>query len=581
MLCVEARSMLDSYIAEILRDDVRAELEKHLAGCPECRAELEMARELLEDTSNTLRWAMPESALKERVAGQIMTATGLPQKTWGDVMREQWERAPWWMISAAVHAVILMLMTVITVATAQKRQDDIVITTDLAKKKEPEYDEKKIRDIFRNTKEVEAEEMVENPVFVHEEVEVTDHFETENDMDTNTARGQEDAISDIPLGGTGVVGNIGVGGGGAGCFGYRSGGGRRKAVARFGGSKASESAVDAALRWLARHQEADGYWDADKYEGQPQNDPGVTALAALAFLGAGHTERAGKFRDNVRRALAWIMATQAPNGMLGKKAEYQEHHGGWSYHHAICGLAMAEAYGMARNPKVGEVAQKAVDYSVNVHQVPYRAWRYTPKSSSNDASVSGWYVMQLKSAKIAGLKVEGKAFQGAITFLDQITTKPGQGGDQYGGRVGYTDHPGTAAKGGRWTNTTAIGGLCRLFTGSKRTDPMVIGAAEYLVEYLPNYNDTKSGVGNAGQWPFYYWYYGTLVMFQVGGKYWQAWNGAMRDMLIQHQRRGGDEDGSWDPHGAAEIKYAGRVYSTALGALCLEVYYRYLPITGK
>jgi hypothetical protein len=50
-------------------------------------------------------------------------------------------------------------------------------------------------------------------------------------------------------------------------------------------------------------------------------------------------------------------------------------------------------------------------------------------------------------------------------------------------------------------------------------------------------------------------------------------------MLIQRQRRGGDEDGSWDPiAGSGEAKYAGRVYTTALGCLCLEVYYRYLPL---
>ncbi len=46
----------------------------------------------------------------------------------------------------------------------------------------------------------------------------------QREEDRNTARGQEDFLSDIPLSGTGVVGSIG--GGGAGSFGFRTGGGR-------------------------------------------------------------------------------------------------------------------------------------------------------------------------------------------------------------------------------------------------------------------------------------------------------------------------------------------------------------------
>ena len=76
----------------------------------------------------------------------------------------------------------------------------------------------------------------------------------------------------------------------------------------------------------------------------------------------------------------------------------------------------------------------------------------------------------------------------------------------------------------------------------------------------------------------YYWYYGTMAMFQMQsqGEYWKHWNEAMRDMLIRHQVKEGEMRGSWDPVGLwGDI--GGRVYSTALVALDLEVYYRYLP----
>jgi hypothetical protein len=46
------------------------------------------------------------------------------------------------------------------------------------------------------------------------------------------------------------------------------------------------------------------------------------------------------------------------------------------------------------------------------------------------------------------------------------------------------------------------------------------------------------------------------------------------------QRKEGELAGSWDPT-TVWGGYGGRVYSTAMAALCLEVYYRYLPLYGR
>ena len=40
----------------------------------------------------------------------------------------------------------------------------------------------------------------------------------------------------------------------------------------------------------------------------------------------------------------------------------------------------------------------------------------------------------------------------------------------------------------------------------------------------------------------------------------------------------GADRGSWDPAGFVYGRHGGRVYTTAMGALCLEVYYRYMPM---
>jgi hypothetical protein len=533
-------------------------------------------------TSTDLRAAILE--VQDQLPAPQATADGEtpPGETgWAARVERRVGALPWWVISAATHAVLFLLVGLLATAVAPPLTDEVIISTDVVKQKPPEYDPEKKRDIFKNTRDVQAETQVDNPVVTHEKTEESDHFETDNNLDKRTSRGQEDAISDIPLGGTGTVGSIGVGGGGmAGVFGYRDGGGRKKAVGRFGGSQATESAVEAALRWLSRHQEPDGSWDTAKYEAQGGNAKcrvGCTGLALLAFLGAGYTEKSGQFADNVKRAEQWLMKQQKPSGGI-----FEGEGSGWDtsagYHHAVAALALAEASGMAKDPEVGKVAQKAADYSLKVHQKPYSGWRYDAKADDPDVSVTGWFVMQLKSAKIAGLKIDGAGFQGAQNLLDAMTDKDG--------RVMY----GASGHTTRTPSMTAVGMVCRQFMGAPSDSPMLVKGAEFLVKELPNWQKNQStGDFEAGDYGFYYWYYGTLAMFQMGGEKWGKWNEALKPVLVSNQCRGPlplgsgaeDRDGSWDPKGQYVDKEAGRVFTTALGALTLEVYYRYLPMYSK
>jgi hypothetical protein len=113
-----------------------------------------------------------------------------------------------------------------------------------------------------------------------------------------------------------------------------------------------------ALRWLARHQDARGSWDAD---GLMAHDPGddrcdgaggadrdveVTALALLAFLGDGHTSRVGAFRTSVARAAEWLLGQQdAASGLLGPPRS-----------HAIATLALCELAALDDEPRIRAAA---------------------------------------------------------------------------------------------------------------------------------------------------------------------------------------------------------------------------------
>ncbi len=115
---------------------------------------------------------------------------------------------------------------------------------------------------------------------------------------------------------------------------------------------------------------------------------------------------------------------------------------------------------------------------------------------------------------------------------------------------------------------TAEAMVCRHFLGLPADEPDAAReAGNFLLEELP-------GQGRAN---LYYWYYATMAMHQLQGDYWQTWNRALRKALVETQRIDGTYAGSWDTNDVW-AGYGGRIYTTAMGALCLEVYYRFLPL---
>jgi hypothetical protein len=76
----------------------------------------------------------------------------------------------------------------------------------------------------------------------------------------------------------------------------------------------------------------------------------------------------------------------------------------------------------------------------------------------------------------------------------------------------------------------------------------------------------------------YYWYYATLALHRAqhaspeAADAWRRWNEALTRALLSTQR----EDGSW-PETCLWGGYGGRVFTTSLATMCLEVYYRYAP----
>eukprot|EP00913_Durusdinium_trenchii_P023359 g21937.t1 len=345
---------------------------------------------------------------------------------------------------------------------------------------------------------------------------------------------------------------------------------KRKASAeKYGGTDASERAVEKALRWLAKHQHPDGYWDADlhgsgkvrfdergterDYAGK-DSDTGVTALALLAFLGAGYTHEEGQYARTVDKALRWIVSQQREDGFLGGNAR----HYAKMYCHGMATYALGEAYAMQSDPTVDtrlrKPLSKAVAYILDTQSTTDGGWRYL-KGQISDVSMFGWQLMALKSAETAGIAVPDEAKRRMVQFLLDHSSGPNKGLASYQKRYKVSE------------TMTAEALFCKQIFRIPRNHPASKEAAEYILARKPRRSRLN----------LYYWYYGTLAMYQYGGKEWKQWNDAVRDALVAEQSTTGDNDGSWDPKGPWG-KYGGRVYSTALSALCLEVYYRFLPL---
>ncbi|MCA9122388.1 MAG: terpene cyclase/mutase family protein [Planctomycetaceae bacterium] len=331
---------------------------------------------------------------------------------------------------------------------------------------------------------------------------------------------------------------------------------RARLVVARGGTQASEDAVEQGLAWLVEHQRRDGSWHLNHQEGPCEGrcphpgtvgtSTGATALALLPFLGAGYTHKQGKYKEVVNNGLYYLTGRmiETPHG-----GDLQE---GTMYSQGIATIALCEAYGMTGDEQLKPYAQKAVNFIVRA-QHPRGGWRYVP-GSPGDTTVTGWQVMALKSAKMSGLYVPSHTTELAKEYLDSVQ-------DSGGVFYGYQ-------RPGKDSGPTAVAILLRMYLGWQRYDSRLVGGFLYLANQGPSTTD------------MYFNYYATQVLHHFGGSEWDRWNVRMRDFLVARQAPSGHEKGSWyfvDRHGTA----GGRLYTTAICTMILEVYYRHMPLYGE
>jgi hypothetical protein len=178
-------------------------------------------------------------------------------------------------------------------------------------------------------------------------------------------------------------------------------------------------------------------------------------------------------------------------------------------------------------------------------------------------------------AKEYDMPYDETALEDAMAFLEEMTDdrgvtgyfKPGEGPARVPGPMMETWPPDESE------SMTAVGVLCRIFADPSLARPgnkaMVEKGAKLIAELPPIWDDNQPGRRD-----FYFWYYGTYALYQFGGPTWTKWEKHIVSAVADPQEKDGELKGSWDPSVDPWGSFGGRVYSTAILALTMEVFYR-------
>jgi hypothetical protein len=346
----------------------------------------------------------------------------------------------------------------------------------------------------------------------------------------------------------------------------RKDGQRALLMAKGGGSDETESAVVMALEWLKKQRnKKDGLWSlTGPYDdgGSQENQLAATAMALLAFQGAGNTPTEGPHKDVVARAWRSLLKQQQRDGSFDLGHMPMLHA---LYSHAQATMALCELYGMSRDQelaeKLAEPTARAVAYCVNA-QGPDGGWRYEP-GKPGDMSVTGWHMMALKTAEMAGIDVPPRTFQRLGGFLDSVAVEQGRR---------YLYMPLFQGKPGKISAAVTAGGLLsRQYLGWPQRDSRLVDGLDLLMKEDPiEFGSNKKDV--------YAWYYITQVAHHMEGEAWRRWNDRLREVLPREQQANGKQKGSWDPTLDRWGHEGGRLFVTCLCTYMLESYYRHLPL---
>ncbi|MCI0589455.1 MAG: hypothetical protein L0323_21780 [Planctomycetes bacterium] len=335
----------------------------------------------------------------------------------------------------------------------------------------------------------------------------------------------------------------------------------RPALSRSDGERTAR-AIRRGLGALRREMEKAEDGAVPRGEAEEYAPVGVTALAALAFLGDGTAQERGLHAPVLERALRYLLAKSDRSGsprdgyIATDGDTLSKMHG-----HGYATLALAEAYGMFR-PRVGreghEPIRESLERAVRLierSQGETGGWYYEPERSlEHEGSVTVCLIQALRAARNAGIAVNKKVIDDALDYLRRSQRSDGS---------------------------------FRYHLGSDQTSPALTAAGVATLQAMGEYGSeaVESGIGCLLRWtegtslasfggasafPQYQRFYTAQAFFHYRDpQVFERWFRGERDRLLRTQ----EEDGTWE-----ERSTFGVAYTTATNVLVLEIPLGLLPI---
>jgi hypothetical protein len=312
---------------------------------------------------------------------------------------------------------------------------------------------------------------------------------------------------------------------------------------------ASRQAVDLGLEWLAQNQGATGNWES--------RDLGLVSLGALAFMSAGHAPHRGRYGDNVRRALDYVINNARPSGLLNIENKRRD-----MYNHGLTVFVLTQAYGLADHPKLSATLDRGIRLICDV-QCGDGGWDYEARRlpKGHDLSLAVMQAKALRGATDIGLEIPPRTTQLAIASV----------------RSHY--HPGartfTYTKGGRSTPAMAAAGAVCLQEYGAYADVRIQHSMDFVGRHIKTKMEIKEGELPLNGYTMYYVAQG---LYQVGGARWRDYYPLIRDAIVKSQVKSGGPEvrGSWN--GGYVKGVPGLLFGTSVGVFALSIPNRYLPI---